>query len=183
MNGRALGTLLIAAGVCGCSASTKPEDQVRAPFTTDATSYTAKRVSGNDPDVLTYSFIAITRYTNATTTPVRLPTCSTRGPGPLYGFTNVDEPLPSGWIVYGPGVFVCLAGQQWIDVAPGATRVDTLHLEGTALVNAATGSVSPWIVEGQFRMFIQAMSCPSPDTCAPAADEQRRSTPFTVRAN
>lgn len=175
--------MLLAAGVYGCSAATKPEDQISAPFTTDATTYTAKRVSGNGPSVLVYSFTAITRYTNATAIPVQLPTCSIRGPGPVYGVTAVDEPLPNGWIVYASGIFACLSGVQWIVVAPGATRVDTLHLEGTALVNAATGTVSPWVVEGRFRIFFEAVSCPSPDTCAPAPDEQRRSSPFTVRTN
>jgi hypothetical protein len=183
MNGSVLGMMLLAAGVCSCSTATNPEDQTGAPFTTDATTYTAKRVSGTAPNVRVYGFTAVTRYTNRTATPIQLPTCSTQSAGPLYGFTNLDDPLPTGWIVYGIGAFVCLAGEQWIVVAPGATRVDTLHLEGTALVNVETGTVSPWVVEGQFRIFFQAMSCPSPDTCSPAPDEQRRSSPFTVRAN
>src|SRR5215204_6533334 len=158
MNRRALGVMLLAAGACGCSTATTPEDRPSGPFTTDATTYTAKRANGSGPNVLVFGFTAITRYTNATAVPVQLPTCSLRGRGPLYGLTNVDDPLPNGFIVYGSGTFVCLAGVQWIGVAPGATRVDTLRLEGTALVNAATGTVSPWIVEGRFRVFVEALS-------------------------
>lgn len=175
--------MLLAAGACGGSRGTEPEDRATGPFTTDATTYTAKRVSGTGPNVAAYSFTAIARYTNVTATPIQLLACSTWGAGPLYGVTQVDDPLPNGFIVYNSGTFICLGSSQPIVVAPGATRVDTLHLQGTALVSPETGAVSPWIVEGRFRIFIQADSCPTPTTCVPASDEQRRSSPFTVRAS
>jgi hypothetical protein len=183
MNRRVLAMVLLAAGACGCSSGTEPEDRPSGPFTTDATTYTAQRASGAAPNIVVYGFTAITRYTNVTAIPIRLPFCAMRGPGPTFGVTDVDQALPNGRIVYASDIFACLSGAEWIVVAPSATRVDTLHVEGTAIVDAATGTVSPWVVEGRFRIFFEAMSCPTPDTCTPAADEQRRSSPFTVRTN
>jgi hypothetical protein len=181
MNGKTIAMVLLAVSMSGCSSGTEPGDLASGPFTTTATTYTARKLSGNAPNVLSYDFTVVTRYTNATAVPIQLPACSMWGPGPLYALTNVDDSWPIGSIVYNPGVRACLTGLQSIGVAPGATRVDTLHLQGFAILNSA-GTTSPWVVEGRFRMFLEAQSCPTPTTCTAASDAQRRSSPFTVRA-
>lgn len=145
-------------------------------FTTSDTSYVAMREPGGGA-VERYGFTVIARYRNPTDAPIYLARCHATSPNPLYGVQLVDASRPAE-SAYSP-VWACAAHDKQIVVAPGATRFDTLTIDGPATWSTVTKKPLG-VFEGRFRLAYGPQRCPGDGTCEIVVDSLRYSNEFTV---
>ena len=177
-----LATVVLAVYGCDGALRTSPIDDptfLSDPFTTDATTYTAAKQQGPTPDVSVYQFRVVAKYTNATSLPIRLPSCAGASAQPIYAVVYADQLTPQGIAYNAPAA--CASGAQSILVPPGTTREDTFDVKGPNTFDAATGQPTNTVVQGRFRIFFSAQSCTAGGKCVAAAESQQYSTAFTVK--
>jgi hypothetical protein len=169
--------LVAAAIAAGCDArdgrAPQPADGAPPPgrFTTDRTRYTAVRAGAG------YTFTVVTRYENRGAAPVYLARCSSRDPHPVYG-VRLLEPADSRGAAYDPA-WGCVGHDSQFVVAPGAARVDTLHLVGPHAAEDLTGRPLGKL-DGRFQLGFDARAARGDD--APRLpDSLQLSNPFEVR--
>lgn len=143
--------LVISALSLGCGTPTGPTNPLgpaSAGFlTTDATTYqaTAFETVWDQPR---YVFQVIATFHNRLAVPVYLGRCYPDTPHPIYGVEAVDaEGSRSG---YDPA-WACVGHDRPIEVAAGATRVDTLRIEGPTAFDGRTHEPIGRVV-GRFRL-------------------------------
>jgi hypothetical protein len=174
--------------VLGCGATTEVARQVEpitypAPsagvFTTDAIGYRPKLLEPGS-DFKIYGFTVITRYTNPTAAPIYLATCFPLGPHPSVGV--VYSGTTSGESIAYNGASACV-GHDWpIEVAPGATRIDTLQFRGPNAFDHFTHQPLDNVLDGKFQLLYGPMRCRQQQTdCFLSTESLRRSNEFIVQ--
>ena len=168
-----LGAALAALPACAAPASAPPP--AGGALVTDAAAYVARPLARTPGR---YGFAVVARYTNRRAAPIRLAWCGLGARRPTYGIETVG-PDPGGeGAAYNPN-WGCVGHDDPIVVVPGATRVDTLALEGP---NGWDGRTQrPFgALEGTFRLVYEAAA--APDSGAAVLPESRwQSNAFTVR--
>jgi hypothetical protein len=131
----------------GCSQGAELSTGATEIIQTDRASYVAVDVSaGRGPS--TYAFTIVARYTNRTGAPVRLGRCSPDSPVPVHDVALVGARAGEG-SAFSP-VWGCPHGPAFV-VQPGATRIDTLRIQGPTVVDGKTGRPSGRL-EGRMRL-------------------------------
>jgi hypothetical protein len=115
---------------------------------TDRASYVAASVAPEGGRPL-YAFTVITRLTNRSDRPVRLGRCHPDAPHPMHGILLVDADDDGEGSAFSPA-WACAAGGSFV-VQPGATRVDTLRIQGPTATDGRTGRVIGRL-EGRMRL-------------------------------
>lgn len=140
----------------------------------DRTEYTASYVRGEGQGS-TYGFTIIARYENTTADTLYLPRCLPRDRTPEYGVEVVDDTTEdSGY----DAVWACVGHDFPIVVAPHATRVDTLRIEGPNVFDGKTNAPMGRL-EGEFRL-IYTVSAKCREPPCRTRPEERRSPVFRV---
>jgi hypothetical protein len=176
---RAISGLLVAlcAAITSCDDPVEPGGDLGpvpdVHFTTNATSYIAHRLPGMPAR---YSFTVITRFENRSAGTVFLGRCYPDSPQPLFS-VSIDEPADEA---SGFGqIWACVGHNSQFELAPGATRIDTLTVEGPNSFDGHTHAPHG-VVEGIFRMYFDVRHAQFDG--APAAPmPQRLSNAFRVR--
>jgi hypothetical protein len=131
----------VCAAACGDSAATAPADIL---LRTDSASYTASPIGYGQAQL---SVIVTLR--NSGSTAISLERCSSNSRTPMFGVELV-RPSSSEGSGYNNGSWAC-TGIGPFEVAAGATRVDTLTLQGPGQYDNATGKYVG-LLEGTFRI-------------------------------
>lgn len=126
---------------CGDSTATEPSDLI---LTTDSSSYTATPIGYGQARL-----DVIATFRNTGTTPVFLERCSSSSRIPMFGVQLV-RPSSSEGSGYNNFTWAC-TGIGPFEVAAGATRVDTLTLQGPGQTDPKTGKFVG-LLEGTFRI-------------------------------
>lgn len=124
MSPRSLDPLVLTALVLGCSI-TVSERAGGQWLTTDATAYTAKRIA-TGPQSPRYYVAVVATFTNRGSVPIHLVRCYPNSPTPIYGIDLLGR-SDDERSAYDPD-WACVGHDKPIRVMPGASRVDTLHL-------------------------------------------------------
>ncbi len=147
------------------------------PLQTDRAEYVATPVEGGG-QAGRYAFTLIARYENQTGSVLYFRHCNPRDPSPFYGVESLDSTQGSAY----DEVWACVGHDYPIKLARGATRVDTLRIEGPNQWDGKTYAPLG-ILEGEFRLVYEVGTCERLGGGAlcllPLAD--RRSNPFRVR--
>ncbi len=149
--------------------------QVPSPLQVDDTEYLATCTEGRG-DACRYGFTAVARYENRTADTVYVSRCQPRDRTPEYGVEVIDDTTKDA--AYDP-VWACVGHDFPIVIAPRATRVDTLRIDGPnafdGRMNAPMGTL-----EGQFRLIYKVGRCWLGRATCRTPLELRRSQPFRV---
>ena len=122
--------------------------QASLPLQVDRSEYHATRFRTKPS---TYSFTLIARYENRTANPLYLSRCTPSAQSPMYVIPEIHHPsLDSGY----DEVWACVAHGSPIVIAPGATRVDTLRIEGPNILDGRTYAPKGRL-EGDFRLIYE----------------------------
>ncbi|MGH7619247.1 MAG: hypothetical protein ACREPM_18680 [Gemmatimonadaceae bacterium] len=170
-------------GLVACSSAAEPVvsapdvDQPPPPgiFTTNSTSYTA--AVDSNLSLTRYNFTIVTRFTNPTSSPIYFVRCNSSSRTPIFGVSLVGQ--TDAWGSAFNPVWACVGGGGQFIVAPGATRVDTLHLSGPNAWDTPTGAPLG-IAEGPMRLSFDPQTCPADPHCVMNTDSLRLSNEFTV---
>ena len=124
----------------------RPGDAQRtSSLQVDRTQYLATCIKG--VEVCSYGFTVVPRYDNRTAGPLFLSRCSSAARTPMYAVEVIDDTADSG---YDP-IWACVGHDSPIVIALGATRVDTLQIEGPHSFDGKTHAPIG-ILEGDFRL-------------------------------
>ena len=145
-----------------------PDLDTDTPLRTDRLVY-ASRYEGGDGTYAQYGFDLVARFTNPTADTVFLAREYPDSPHPIYavGGTAYDRVVAGG------------DHDRSIVVAPGATRIDTLHVLEPNAWDGRTGEFFDRL-DGIARLSYDAQSCRSIGTC-PLPDSLATSHPFLIR--
>ena len=143
----------------GCGPSPTPVDNYY-PVTTDRTVYTARPLFPCTAPNCAYGFTVGTSYENRTDRPLYLARCYPDSPTPIYG-VRLIAPRGEGESAYDT-VSACVGHDEAIEVLPGETRTDTLHVRGSNAFDGETG-VPFGVLEGKFYLSYQVQICPEED--------------------
>ena len=164
--------------ILACGTSTEPLSDLGpvpdGPLRTDFTGYVARRLAGSAAPVL-YRFTVITHFENRGVVPLYLGRCLPDSPQPQFGVGVADSAAAES--AYDP-VWACVGHDQQFEVLPGASRVDTLTLQGPNLSDGHTHE-GIGVTEGQFRLLFDVRLTRGGGVAAP--DSVRRSNAFIVR--
>ena len=162
-------------------ASTHREVQRRAfePFSTDSDSYTVLRGREIRPGVFQHSLVVVAHWTNGLATPLFLGSCSATTRVPAYSVVVTAGAQSSRRSAYSADS-MC-AKQPPIEVAPGVTRVDTLHLSASARHDPSglAGLQEPRLY-GIFELRVDVSYCPDGSTCRVEMPMLTRSSRFRI---
>jgi hypothetical protein len=153
--------LLLSIGGCSLVGESAPEREVGAPIQTDALVYTAEYERG-EGTYRQYGFDLVARFTNPTDETVYLGRAYPDQPRPDYGVLLVNE--DDEWGSAYSGVIAGVGHDRQIAVAPGETRVDTLHLRGPNAWDGRTGERFGRL-EGEMRLIYQPQGCRGDGAC------------------
>jgi hypothetical protein len=159
-------TAVLLSVISGCSDATGPT--ATAALSTDASAYIAtpwdNGLSG------AYRFTIIAQFKNTGNTSAHLPCSSAECTRPGFGVRLVssDTTAISG---YDP-VWLAIAYNKSIIVAPGETRVDTLTIVGPTIRDGHTNEPTG-VMEGTYQLLYASEACNATGGC--------RSNKFTVR--
>jgi hypothetical protein len=142
----------------------------------DRPQYEATCIQGQGADC-TYGFTVIASYMNTTPDTLFITTCLPNDPAPEYGVEAVDDTAEDA--AYDP-VWPCVGHDHPIVVAPRATRVDTLRLDGPNVRDGKTFAPMGRF-EGRFRLIYKVGRCWYGRVKCNTLPEQERSEPFAVR--
>lgn len=125
MSPRSLDPLVLGALVLACSTIAVSDRAGGQWLTTDARAYTATQIA-TGPGSPRYRVAVVATFTNRGSTPIHLARCYPNSPTPIYGvdFLGRSDDERSA---YDPA-WACVGHDKPIRVMPGASRVDTLHL-------------------------------------------------------
>ncbi len=165
--------LLLMVAALGCEDVTGPERGAE-PIQTDALHYLASYVNG-EGTYRQYGFTVVAVFRNTTDQTLYLGRCFPDSPGPLYGVTLADG--SGGEVGYNPG-WACVGHDRQFAIAPGEARTDTLQVEGPNSWDGHTGQAFGQL-EGRFRLFYEAQTCPGDGACSLPYD-YARSNAFDV---
>lgn len=147
--------LLLAAStvaLTGCSEGTGPgSDDLAASLRTDLTSYDATYVGGEGA-YQRYGFELIATFSNQGTGTLYLLRCAPDSKVPLFQLRGIG--IESGF----NRAFACLGHDKHLAVEPGATRVDTLSINGPT---EWSGDSHVGSLEGDFELHYFVAPCPS----------------------
>jgi len=148
--------------------------QASMPLQVDRSEYHAARFR-TDPS--TYSFTIIARYENRTGSPLYLSRCTPSAQGPTYAIPEIHDPTSdSGY----DEVWACVTHGSPIVISPGATRVDTLRIEGPNILDGRNYAPKGRL-EGDFRLIYEVGTSSSSGQAAGLLPlEQRSSKIFHV---
>jgi hypothetical protein len=176
MSPRSLDPRVLGALVLACSTTTASERAGGQWLTTDATAYTATRVT-TGPRSPGYQVAVVSTFTNRGSTPIHLARCYPDSPTPIYGvdFLGRSDDERSA---YDPD-WACVGHRKPITVMPGASRVDTLHLR--APIGSHGRTISGYgAATGRMRLRYMFEDCRSAGACHLPADVEV-SNVFEVR--
>jgi hypothetical protein len=164
---------LLAVGGCHATESFEnPGPPPNMAIATDRTDYAAQRIDGA---LHRYRFTVISRFQNRTATPLYLGRCFPNSPQPLFG-VQLASPgtTESGY----EQVWGCVGHEAQFAVLPGATRTDTLVIEGP---NAfPSGSlIGRGVTSGLFRLYYDVRLAPG-DGAPQAPSSWSQSNAFVV---
>lgn len=153
-----------------------PHAQPPSTLQTDRTEYIATYRRGEGP-YRTYGFTIIARYQNRTTGPLYVSYCPPRDRTPMYGIPVSDDTTEdSGY----DRAWGCVGHESPIVVAPHATRLDTLRIEGPNAWDGRTNTPQGKL-EGDFRLEYDVGTCHARgEVNCLLPLEERRSAPFRV---
>jgi hypothetical protein len=147
-------------------AQTSPSLQV------DQTDYKVPCVRGKG-DACTFSFKLVARFHNPTADTLYINRCSPTAPTPEYGVETVTDSTEDA--AYDP-IWACVGHDSPVVVAPHATRIDTLRIEGPNSFDGKT-NVPLGVFEGEFRLIYKVSRCwLGRRNCRVLPDEQRSQT-------
>ena len=131
-----------------------PRAQPPSTLQTDRTDYVATYRGGEGP-YRTYGFTIIARYQNRTTGPLYVSYCPPRDRTPRYSIPASDDTTEaSGYDRF----WGCVGHESPIVIAPHATRVDTLPIEGPNIADGRTNTPVGKL-EGDFRLVYEVGTC------------------------
>jgi len=138
----------------------------------DQTEYRAACVRGKG-GACTYTFKLVARYHNPTADTLYINRCLPSDPTPEYGVEAVADSAEDA--AYDP-MWACVGHDFPVVVAPHATRIDTLQIEGPNSWDGKTNA--PFgVFEGEFRLIYKVSRCwPGRRNCRILPDEQRSQT-------
>lgn len=144
--------------------SIAPPVRAGEPVQTDALAYTATLRSG-EGSYRRYGFRVVAQYTNRTGGPVYLATCYPNSGSPMYGVQLLGDTTGGGaWgSVFNP-TWACVGHDAQIEVAPGATRADTLTLAGPNAWDGYT-KVPFGTFDGRVRLLYDVQTCRGDGAC------------------
>ena len=143
-------------------------------FTTDAREYTARRFEGTG-HFARYRFTVVSRFENRSANPRYFARCFPNTPTPIFSVMAADISTESAYAQ----ISACVGHDQQFEVPPGATRVDTIQVEGPNTFNGITNE--PYgVKEGIFRLFFDVRVARG-DGAPAAPDAERVSNTFVVR--
>ena len=164
--------LFLACSFVGCREN--PIGPLPTTLVTDAATYSA---AVGDPigAARHHSFTVIARFTNTSRHTVHLSRCFHDTPYPIYYIDTVNR-IPEA--AYSPS-WGCVGG-NYFDVAPGASRVDTLPITAPWAFDGRTGE--PFgVFEGDFVLIYPMYAClDGTPECREPLHELARSGVFTV---
>jgi hypothetical protein len=148
----------------------------RGVLRTDSIGYMA-RVVGNYYGNNLYQFRIVARYDNTTAAPIYFGRCFQNSRSPIYSIVRTDGPLASSG--YNP-VWACTGVEDFLILAPGASRVDTILVNGPNMFDGITKE--PYgVTSGRVALRYSALwDCQDPATCK-TPDSLWISNEFTVR--
>ncbi len=127
---------LIALGCVACAGSEPTSALSDIEVTTDATNYVAQPIPGSAP-YTRYSFRVIVRTTNRSLRSIGLSRCYPGSRTPTFG-VRLHSDSASAYSAFDP-VWGCVGGVPPLTIRPGATRIDTLFVEGPNAFSGVTG--------------------------------------------
>ncbi len=130
-----LPAVLAALAAGACAEATGPDSAVVA--TTDATSYVAEIIPGSAPRTR-YAFRVVVRIDNRSARPVALARCAPGSTSPIFGVTLQADSVALR-SAFDPG-WSCVGGVPPLVLAPGATRLDTLAIQGPTAFDGVSGA-------------------------------------------
>jgi hypothetical protein len=147
-------------------AQTSPSLQV------DQTEYDAACVRGKG-GACTYTFTLVARYHNPTADTLYINRCLPSDPTPEYGIVPVADSTEDA--AYDP-IWACVGHDRPVVVAPHATRIDTLQIEGPNSFDGKTNAPLGTF-EGDFRLIYKVSRCwLGRRNCRALPDEQQSQT-------
>lgn len=144
-------------------------------FMTDATGYLAHQITAIGT-LTRYRFTVVTRYANRGTTTLYLGRCFPTSPQPLFTVVSADLSGTSGYEY----AWACTGHDKQFALAPGATRVDTLQVEGPNMWDGRTHSPLG-VTSGRFKLFFDVRTAAG-DGAPYASRSLGYSNDFLVRA-
>ncbi len=142
----------------------------------DKTKYRAVCVRGI-ADACTYRFQVVARYRNPTADTLYLSRCLPTDTTPEYGIETLTDSTQDA--AYDP-IWACVGHDFPVVVAPNATRVDTLQVEGPNSFDGKTNAPLG-IFEGEFRVIYKVSHCLRGRQKCQRLPEGERSQTFRVR--
>ena len=166
------GSALLGA-LSGCSTRVPARDA--SPLQTDRLSYRLRHDEGGGWD--SYSAILVVAYTNRRDTPVYLPRCALGAPArPMYLFVRE---APDTARVFTSLLWACNGGVPREELAPGATRRDTVRMVAVATPRMRPAFQRRWVT-GLMRVEYQVYASASNRHNDPLPEQERRSNVFRV---
>lgn len=142
---------------------------------TDQTAYLApQKYDGSQP---IYGFNLVAQLENRTGQVVYLSRCYPDSEHPIYSVDLVGQEDDWG-AAYNPA-WACVGHDDSIAVAPGTTRIDTLHIRGPVAWDGITNQHFG-VLEGWFRLNYGAQSCHMESGC-PLPGSRVSSNAFEVK--
>ena len=135
----------------------------------DQTEYRAACVPGKG-GACTYIFKLVARYHNPTADTLYISRCMPSDPTPEYGIVPVADSTEDA--AYDP-IWACVGHDRPVVVAPHATRLDTLQIEGPNSWDGKTNAPLG-VFEGEFKLIYKVSQCwLGRRNCRILPDEQR----------
>jgi hypothetical protein len=145
-----------------------------AAFTTDATTYLARR---SDRGVtVRYTFDVISRFENRGPVTLYLGRCRPDSPKPLFTVALVE---PAGVRSGYASAWPCVGHDRQFEIRPGDVRTDTLHVIGPNMFDGRTRQPMG-VTEGNFHLYFDVRLAPG-DGAKAAPDDERYSNTFVVK--
>jgi hypothetical protein len=121
----------------------------------------------------TYAFRLVVHYENATGVPIFFDLCNPSDSLPIFGVPTANGRSLSA---YDP-VWACRGGGPALEFPPGASRTDSLLIEGPT---AYVGSEVLGVLTGSFRLEYQTQRCADGTLACAEAGPRVVSAPFQV---
>ncbi len=164
--------LWVTSGIRPCGA------QLASPLRVDQTEYRAACLRGRGG--CSYSFTVVARYENRTAGPLYLSRCRPEDRTPMYSIPLIDDSANATEGSAYDGAWGCVGHESPIVIAPRATRVDTLRIEGPNIFDGHTMAPQGKL-EGDFRLVYEVGTCSrGGEAKCLLPIEERRSASFHV---
>lgn len=180
--GRSSAVLVVVYGIAASCSSPTARSAELGPvpdgsLMTNASAYVAERIPGTSRPAR-YQFAVITRFENRSKAPVYLGRCFPNSPQPEYDLVPGDS--SSVRSAYSQ-IWACVGHDSQFQVAPGAARIDTFHVQGPNMFDE-TKQEAIGTTSGVFRLMLFVASAPG-DGAPRVAGALGLSNAFRVRTS